>query len=192
MRWLGRLSDWLFLHARAAYIVPLLLVVAGFYWTFNFSSLPLSVPSLREAAGGKPMLDLRLWYSPDEAYALMRALGASGRAGYLNFLALDCIFLMAYGAGFAFLVSALLRRASWTMGNRGYLRYANLLPVGVALADALEDVATLAQLLSYPHFLPAAAVAGGAFTLVKHVGTGLSLVLIGAATLGALKRQLAE
>jgi hypothetical protein len=187
MNGMQRLSDYFYASAQPVRTALLLAIVAGFFWTFNFSGLPISAPSLRAFAGGEPMLDLRLSYSPDEAYHLMLRLGETGRAAYLKFLGLDFVFLLVYGSGFAFLMSWLLRHASW---DRGRLHYANLLPLGVALADALENCATFAQLLVYPHPLPLVASLGGAFTLAKQLGVVLSLTAMLWAAGVVLKRRL--
>jgi hypothetical protein len=189
MHRLRRLSDYFYAKARPARTALLLLTFAGFFWAFNLSSWPISVPSLRALASGQTILDLRPWYAFTDAYALMFSLGEAGRSLYRSFLGLDFVFLCAYGAGFSFLMSLLLKSASW---NRGRLRYANVLPLGIALADALENLATLAQLLAYPRPLPVIANLGGAFTLSKHAGTMLAIAIIILAASAAVKQRNAQ
>ena len=189
MHRLRRLSDYFYAKARPAHTALLLLTFAGFFWAFNFSSWPISVPSLRALASGQPILDLRPGYSFADAYALLSRLGETGRSLYRSFLGLDCVFLCAYGAGFSFLMSLLLKSASW---DRGRLRHTNVLPLGIALADALENLATLAQLLAYPQPLRAIANLGGVFTLSKHAGTVLAIAIMVLAASAAVKQRTAR
>jgi len=41
-----------------------------FFWLFNFSALPLSDPEMKRVSGGEGLLDLRFYYSAQEAFLI--------------------------------------------------------------------------------------------------------------------------
>jgi len=58
----------LYHHATWRTIVPLLLVCAGYYWVFNYSSFPFANPALVAAGCGEGLLDLRPYYDASVAH----------------------------------------------------------------------------------------------------------------------------
>ena len=68
---------------HSPYLMYLLFVVAGgFFWLFNFSDLPLPIsnPQLVKIGGGEGLLDLKFFYTAQEAYAILTQYGEAGRA----------------------------------------------------------------------------------------------------------------
>ena len=165
------LSLWLYRWASAPAALALLSVAGLLAYLFNFSDTALSVSRLARLYG-QPILDLRPWYSADAVRALLAAYGTAGRQGYLHFLAFDTLFLLCYGVGFALLISLLRRR----LPRPGWF---NLLPLAVAIADALENLCSYLDLVSYPDFYPLIAWAGGAMTSGKHLLSAASLLCLG-------------
>ena len=109
------------------------------------------------------MLDGRGWYTPEEAAALFDALDqldASARVVYATTaLTIDMLFPASYGLLFAVLLFRLFRG--------GAALY--LLPLALALADALENITVAALALSYDGAPSPMAWLAAVFTLVKTV-----------------------
>ena len=113
---------------------------------------------------GLDLLDGRAWYTPEDAADLFDALDqldASARAVYAaTALTIDMVFPASYGLLLAVLLFRLFRG-----GARLYL-----LPLAVALADALENIAVAALVvLSHDGAPSPLAWPAAVFTLVKWV-----------------------
>jgi hypothetical protein len=166
-------------------MVGLLICAAFFFWLFNFSALPLSDPEMKRISNGEGLLDLRLYYSAQEAFRTIESYGAEGRALYLRFLAADFIFVPIYGLAFALLFTR-LAIALW--GRASSRLRVNLLPLGIALADFVENSCLLLLLAGYPeHSLFVGALAGMA-TLTKQMLTFSSLLFLAYSCLSLLTR----
>ena len=109
------------------------------------------------------MLDSRGWYTPEEAAALFDALDqldASARVVYATTaLTIDMVFPASYGLLFAILLYRLFRG-----GAPLYL-----LPLVLAMADALENVTVAVLALSHDGAPSQLAWLAAVFTLVKSV-----------------------
>ncbi len=112
---------------------------------------------------GLDLLDGRGWYTPEEAAALFDALDqldASARAVYATTaLTIDMVFPACYGLLLAVLLFRLFRG-----GPRLFV-----LPLAVALADALENITIAALALSHDGTPSRLAWPAAVFTLVKWV-----------------------
>ncbi len=112
---------------------------------------------------GLDLLDSRGWYTPEEAVALFAALDrldSSARVVYATTaLTIDMVFPVSYGVLFAVMLFRLFQG-----GAPLYL-----LPLGLALADVLENVTIAALALSYDGAPSPLAWPAAAFTLVKTV-----------------------
>ena len=117
----------------------------------------------RARLAGLDLLDGRGWYTPEEAAALFDALDrldASARVVYATTaLTIDMLFPASYGLLFAVLLFRLFRG-----GAPLYL-----LPLALALADALENITVAALALSYDGAPSPLAWLAALFTLVKTV-----------------------
>ena len=156
----------LYRHATRRKIVPLLLLFAAYFWVFNFSTLPFSNPSLMAAGCGEGLLDIRPFYTAVEAHRALDCYGPAGRSIYQHFLLVDMSFVFIYGFGFALLLSSLL--AALTTPESRW-RLLNLLPLGIALADATENFALFALLAAYPGFPATLGELAGMATLFKNL-----------------------
>ncbi|MCY3958277.1 MAG: hypothetical protein OXG65_08285 [Chloroflexi bacterium] len=112
---------------------------------------------------GLDLLDSRGWYTPADAAALFDALDRldpSGRVVYATTaLTIDMVFPASYGLLIAILLFRLFRG-----GPPLYL-----LPLMVALSDALENVTVAALALSHDGAPSPLAWLAAVFTLVKFV-----------------------
>jgi nucleoside-diphosphate-sugar epimerase len=149
---------WLLLSSLAAMIAV------------NALDFPLSVPALRNLAGGEPILDMRFGYSPRAAYQLLDALGSTGRARYLGMLWTVDLLLPALFALFL-----------WSAVSRGALRKWRWVALGAGAADYLENVAITALLLGYPTHRDALASLASLLTVSKFA---LYLVALALAVYG--------
>lgn len=173
---LTALSRALYRHSRWRTVVALLLVCAGYFWVFNYAShFPFSNPALIAAGCGEGLLDLRPYYNASAAHQALDCYGVTGRAIYRHFLMADTSFLLIYGPAFALLLTRLL--ATLTTPTSRW-RIANLLPLSVALADALENLALFVLLAAYPRFLSPLGNLAGLATSTKWVLTLASLATL--------------
>ena len=163
-----------------AMVVSIVLVVLALI-SVHLLDAPWSLIRLREISGKGEILDMRLHYSPPEAYALLDGLGPSGREFYLWRL-----------LGFA---DVLLPLIFWFFGSiaitlgfpsRPALRW---FPAAALGFDYLENAAIAGLLVTFPRRHPALAAIAGWLTTTKFVFYGLSLALVLlAATRQAIKR----
>jgi len=112
---------------------------------------------------------MRVWPIRNNCY------GVAGWAIYRRFLMADTSFVFFYGLGFSLLLTRLL--ATLTTPTSRW-RGVNLLPLSVALTDAMENLALFALLAAYPHFLPTLGDLAGLVTLIKSVLTVASLATL--------------
>ena len=149
-------------------------IVLAFFLFFNAS--PWGVAKMRQYAHvTAAMLDIRLHYTPDEAYILLANLGPEGRDYYRFLLGFDFVFPACYGVFLAAVVAALSRRVCPQVSRWQWLF---LVPLATALCDYLENFAILRMLLTYPQRLMGVAAAAGAFTTAKWVFSGIAMLSI--------------
>ncbi|MGZ3694343.1 MAG: NAD-dependent epimerase/dehydratase family protein [Bdellovibrionota bacterium] len=134
------------------------LATFGFIATENLATFKLSVPYMLKVAGGLPILDMRLWYTPQDVYRLFEVMDAPGRTAYLQlFATVDII------------IPALLGLFLWSAVSRGAFRkWRGIALVGSGF-DFLENTAILVLLINYPAHLDVVAWIAACFTLLKHV-----------------------
>ena len=127
---------------------------------------------------GLDLLDGRGWYTPAEAAALFDALDRlddGARVVYATTaLTIDMIFPLSYGLLFAVLLFRVFRG-----GAPLYL-----LPVAVALADALENITVAALALTHDGAPSALAWLAATFTVVK---AGLSVATLAVTGVGGMR-----
>lgn len=165
----------------------LLLVVAIFFWLFNFSAMPFSNPSLMKISGGAGLLDVMPYYSADEAFAMLNQYRVQGRDLYLRFLIADFMFIPVYSLGFALLFTRTIRAKF--RENDTWL-WLNLLPLACGLFDCLENLCVLGMLFMYPGTSVALGTLSGLATLGKTVLTFVSLLCMSSLAMSLLIRRI--
>jgi hypothetical protein len=169
-------------------MISLCIAVAFFFWLFNFSSLPLSNPALMRVSHGKELLDVRLYYSAQEAFQAMKDYGPEGREIYQHFLVADFVFAPLYGLAFSLLLTLLARALFGPASSWSRL---NLLPIGIALIDWLENTCLFLLLIRYPGQNVFIGTASGIATLAKWVLTAVTLAVFAFMGMRLLAKRLA-
>lgn len=172
---LNKLSNFIARRYSLRLMIGLFLGVAFFFWLFNFSTLPLSGPELKKVSNGEDLLDVRFYYSAQEAYRAMERYGVEGRALYLRFLAADFIFAPLYGFAFALLFT---RLTSTLFPSSSNWRKLNLLPIGIAMADIAENICIFLLLQMYPEQIHLVGTLAGIATLTKWVLTIVAFIFL--------------
>ena len=150
-------------------LVLFCIFILGFV-TLNFADIPFGLRALTAHAGGLMILDMRAGYTPDEAFALLDALGAPGRQVYgTMLLAADFLFPLAYTLVFATATAWLLRRV---VGPEHPARRLSLVPFAALIGDWGENICFLAMLTAYPTRLDGMVRIANLLTLLKF-GAGI-------------------
>jgi hypothetical protein len=139
-----------FIQYKTSWLTILgLLAAAGLLmFIMNGTGLPFSTPTIEEHSGGVPILDMRLSYTPEEAYHLFTALGAAGRqADRTLHLVPDILFPICYALLFAFASAWFLVRL---LPLDHPLQWLSLTPLISGLADILENLSLVISSLAYP------------------------------------------
>ena len=146
------------------------LVLASFVLNMLFMGLvmPYAGAILALAVGnGTGPLDLRFFYTPQEALAAVEAYGESGRAIYrIIELSADVIYPLVYTLAYGLLISWFFQRG-FAAGSPW--QRANLLPVFALFFDLLENAAIVILLSVFPSAPFFLAALAALFTLLKWV-----------------------
>jgi len=119
-------------------------------------------------------LDMRYWYTPEDAYRLLSELGSKGRRIYAaTELTLDLLFPFVYGSLLAILMVHLQENSRCA-----------LLPLTAALADWAENITIVYLISNYEERPSPVAWLGAVCTATKWTLLLIStmVILIGAAT----------
>jgi len=147
---------------------------------FLVNGRPFGIAELKSITGGVGILDMEILYTPDQAYALLAAMGEAGRSFELTrIIPLDLLVPFFYALFLSTLISWLLKK--WLPADSPWHRL-NVIPVIGALFDYLENLGIIAMLLAWPMEMYSIAQITMAATLLKF---GLS-ALAGVIVLGAV------
>lgn len=131
----------------------ILAALAGFL-TFGFlvNGRPFGIAQLKEMTGGVGILDMEVLYTPDQAYALLAAMGDAGRAFDLTrIVPLDMFVPFFYAITFSLSITWFLHR--WLPAESRWHRL-NVVPLIGGLCDYLENFGVITMLLAWPAMLP--------------------------------------
>jgi hypothetical protein len=171
-----RLSQTLDKHANGKGIFS----VAALYLLIAAGILPRIEKAMKAGSGGTGPIDLRFFYSPDEAYRMIESYGEDGRRNYaLVESTVDIVYPLTYATLLSLILTFAYRRVA---GPDHPLQQARLLPYGVMLVDFSENAGIVTMLLRYPARYNALARLTSVFTLTKWLGFAVIIVL----TLGGL------
>lgn len=132
--------------------------------------LLVTVPHLRELAGGLVPLDLRSGgYTLAEAQALFDALGEQGRSYYLlPQLLIDFVYPATMAVALGLMLHVLVPARRWVA----------FLPAIPAAFDYLENILILVMLRGYPDLSASLVAVASTATIVKAVSLSLCVALV--------------
>lgn len=127
----------------------ILAALAGLLVTgFLVNGRPFGIAQLKQITGGTGILDMEILYTPEQAYAILAALGESGRAFYLTHIVpLDLLVPFFYALFLSLAISWLLHR--WLPAGSRWHRL-NIVPLIGGLCDYLENLGVIAMLMAWP------------------------------------------
>ncbi len=177
-----RISDWLYRVSKGWAALGATAVFVLFVATV----LPAQAAKANEESGGAGSPDTSFLYTAQDLYDMVQAYGPDGRRAYVRArFTFDLVWPLVYTV---FLCTAI----SWLYGRafqRGDLwQRANLVPLLGALFDLLENLSTSLVMLRYPAQMPVVASLAPAFTLVKWILVGGSLVLLAVGAVAGIWR----
>lgn len=160
-----------------------LAALAGIMVTgFLVNGRPFGIAELKSITGGVGILDMEVYYTPEQAYAFLTAMGEAGRAFELTHIVpLDLLVPLFYGLFLSTFISWLLHR--WLPKASPWHRL-NVIPVIGALFDYLENLGIIAMLFAWPMEMYSIAQITMAATLLKFGFSALAGVVIIAALAG--------
>jgi hypothetical protein len=139
--------------------------LALFFGLFAGWVMPWAGAELMAFSKGTKPLDLRFFYSPDEAYTLLKDLGGQGRLFYTMVeLTADILFPLTYTLLLCCLIVYLGKQVPF---RRATTRTLLLLPLLTLLFDYAENACILSLLIHYPYRQEGVAWAGAFFTGMK-------------------------
>jgi len=156
-----------FIQYKTSLLAILGLLAAAGLLTFimNGTALSFSTPTIEAHSGGVPILDMRMSYTPEEAYQLFMALGTAGRQAYRTLhLVPDMLFPISYALLFAFTGAWFLVRL---LPLEHPLQWLILTPLISGLADILENLSLVVSGLAYPNRMDWLAQVASLLTKIK-------------------------
>lgn len=150
--------------------------------------MPLADQEIKRISGGTGRLDWRFYYTPGQVYSHLEALGGAGRSMYgLVEATAGNLFPFSYLLFLTALLSWLGRRVKregyWLLG---------WLPIGMALADWMENAGILALLWWYPQEAAMLVWCASAMTMAKWAAAGLCAAGIGFKLAGGARPDSSE
>ena len=113
--------------------------------------LPNDPFGLNPRLGGTAILDMQIGYTPDDAYALLEALGAEGRQAYAAMLLIgDMLFPISYSLLFAAVAAWLLARA---IPPDHWAQKLSLIALIGGISDIAENLSILTMIFAFPQRL---------------------------------------
>jgi len=155
----------------------ILLSLAGVLITgFLVNGRPFGVVELKSITGGVGILDMEVFYTPEQAYAFLAAMGDAGRAFELTHIVpLDLLVPFFYALFLSTLITGFLKK--WLPEKSRWHRL-NVIPVIGALFDYLENIGIIAMLLAWPMEMYSIAQITMAATLLKFGFSILAFVIV--------------
>jgi hypothetical protein len=122
-----------------------------------------SLAAVSRACGGLPPFDVRGWWTPRDAEAMLTVCGPAGRTAYVHQQLVDLAYPVAL-AGLLVVATALLVRPY------GFRWWPVLVPaVAMTVLDYVENIGVWTLLLDWPDIHPAVITLAAAATAVKRV-----------------------
>jgi hypothetical protein len=160
---------WLILAVLAAFIIFMV----------------VTLPNIQAVSGGIEGLDTTLFYTPEEAFANTASYTDAGRDVIRNFhVTVDLVNPILYSLFLVLLISWLFRNS---FAQESKLQKLNLLPLGAAIFDLLENICIFILFSIYPSKLNFLAWLATTSTMLKILCIYASLVLVLIGLVGTAK-----
>jgi len=141
----------------------------------NLLYFPLSVPWMLQRTGGVPFLDMVPLRDAAKTYAILAALGATGRQNHLHFIwTIDLPLPILFGSCLYVAIRDSADRAFGVPNAVGRLRW---LAVAAAGADYMENISNSVLSALYPNRFPFLASVSGLLTLTKFSLYGMCILI---------------
>ncbi len=160
-------------HTRARGWLILALFATLVIW------IAVTMPVLQAAPGGHIVsLDAQSFYTPEKAFSIVASYGDAGPFWIRIYLTWDVVNPILYTLAFSLLISWLFQRG---FNPKSKLQKLNVLPVGAAICDLLENVCIVVMLSIYPARPRIVAWVSTICTMSKlgFLGVSVLLVLVG-------------
>ena len=163
----------------------LLVVYALYFSVFFYADVPFGLSKIKPYAGDTSILDVEMYYTPEQAYQRLAILGEQGRAAYMRILMGDLVYPALLGSFLSVAITQVFRHA---FPANSVWHKLNLLPLANMTVDYLENILLITLLTNYPTHLNGVATIAGFVTLVKNLFGLLSFLALGAGLVALLYR----
>ena len=165
----------------------LLIIYTIVYSVFFYADVPFGLSKMKQDAGTVNILDVKFFYTANQAYETLDQLGKEGQAIYLNILAADMIYPVTLGLFLAVTITIVFQNI---LPSDSHLYLLNTLPLVNTLFDYCENTTTFILLRNYPMHLNILATIGGFLTLAKNLAGFLSVVILSTSLLVLVYQKL--
>jgi hypothetical protein len=167
---LNRLQQTIQRLASGRAILTLLAAVIVLRVIMGLPNDPFGLNAHLARLGGAVILDMRVGYTPDDAYALLEGLGAEGRQAYAAMLlGGDMLFPISYSLVFAAIAAWLLIRVA---PPDHWVQKLSLIALIGGISDIAENLSILAMIFAFPQRLDGAAWFSSLIKITKF-GSGI-------------------
>ncbi len=130
---------------------------------------------LKEITGGIGTLDLRVGYTPEQAYEALTLMGEQGRLFYRNLLIrLDLVFPLINTLFWISLITLIYKNI---LKKKKALYLIALFPINIFVFDITENILVLNMLANYPKEMFNIAFTLNIITIVKFMAVTISILL---------------
>ena len=168
---LSRLSSHFHAWAKGRLILTLAVVFVVF--------VTITLPIAQNASNGVIGLDTRFFYIPQEAFSVVASYSNHGRSILqIFYLTVDIVNPILYTSICVLLISYLFKRG---FKPASLVQKLNLMPIGAAIFDLLENISIVIMLSTYPNQSRTTAWLATVGTTTKYIFiyASLALVLLG-------------
>jgi hypothetical protein len=154
------------------------IAIAGAAYAACATALNLGGARIEEIAGSGSILDLRQYFTEEEAFAVLTRYGEEGRRLYVRLELVDLIYPLTYGVLLSLVLAYLLPRV---FSPTSPVRKLALLPAMAVCMDYFENAGLITMAATYPERWPRLGTAAGLFNAAKWtlVATCLALTAMG-------------
>ncbi|MGJ7911694.1 hypothetical protein [Neobacillus sp. LXY-1] len=156
-------------------VIVLLTVTLSFMAMINLVNLPVSVQRIDQISNGAGILDMKFYFTNNEAYQLLDTIQPDGRRIYLHFLLFfDMIFPFLYSLSLAVVSKVIYHKVFQSNSHELW----TLIPFVAGIFDYMENLTIMTLLKYYPRHLDFLASLAGYLTAGKWIFSVVSLLNI--------------